>query len=347
MPDRNPGPERNPVARTAQDRLRVVEERLQLGTWSWEAAGNQTYWSPGLYALLGLDATVVRPSLSFFETLVHPGDQLAFEEPQSLAIDPRQRNRRFRIIRTDGQLRWLRGQAQTIFDRTGVAIGVNAVVIEITDREEERRGAASDRALLHAVAQLLDVGLWKADADGRLLDSIAAANGPSVSQTGQTSWRDSVHPPDLERLGIDYRDAVLRRGRYDVAPRIIQADGSLAPLYVSGMPLEPEIVAEPLWGGVTSLNALQRGGGAPPGATGSGTMSPAQLRACRAYLGWSAEELASHANVSVSTIRRLESGTGPRANPDSLRQIRDAVEAAGVTVWHDQDGQFYMSGPAG
>ena len=56
MPDRMLGPERSPAARNAQDTLRVIEERLHLGTWSWESAGNQMHWSSGLYALLGLIA---------------------------------------------------------------------------------------------------------------------------------------------------------------------------------------------------------------------------------------------------------------------------------------------------
>lgn len=63
-----------------------------------------------------------------------------------------------------------------------------------------------------------------------------------------------------------------------------------------------------------------------------------QMRAARALLRWSVEELAKSANVSVMTIRRAEGNDGPvRMLPNNLAAIRAALESAGV-VFSDQDG---------
>lgn len=57
-----------------------------------------------------------------------------------------------------------------------------------------------------------------------------------------------------------------------------------------------------------------------------------QIRAGKALLRWSGEELAAKAGVSLSTIRRVEAATGvPEGqNLKTLMAITNALEAAGV-----------------
>jgi predicted transcriptional regulator len=58
-------------------------------------------------------------------------------------------------------------------------------------------------------------------------------------------------------------------------------------------------------------------------------MTPAQLRAARALLGWSREELAKKAGVSDESIKGLElRGSDPRLG--TVNKWRRALEAAGV-----------------
>ena len=56
-----------------------------------------------------------------------------------------------------------------------------------------------------------------------------------------------------------------------------------------------------------------------------------QIRAGRAFLGWSAKELAERAGVHMTTVQRIERRQGPlRAKVDSLHKIEEALEAAGI-----------------
>ncbi|WFP95549.1 helix-turn-helix domain-containing protein [Ensifer adhaerens] len=57
----------------------------------------------------------------------------------------------------------------------------------------------------------------------------------------------------------------------------------------------------------------------------------AQIRAARALVRWTAEELANAASVGLSTIRRAEAEDGPPTiTPANLKLIRIALESAGV-----------------
>ena len=56
-----------------------------------------------------------------------------------------------------------------------------------------------------------------------------------------------------------------------------------------------------------------------------------QIRAARAAVGWSAEELASAAGIVRRTIVTIEGREGvPSSNAQTLHRIRGALEAAGI-----------------
>jgi len=64
-----------------------------------------------------------------------------------------------------------------------------------------------------------------------------------------------------------------------------------------------------------------------------------QIRAARALIGWSAEDLAGHSSVSLRTIRRAEIGGGQTSltAPNDLA-IRRAFELAGVEFIDENGG---------
>jgi DNA-binding transcriptional regulator YiaG len=60
-------------------------------------------------------------------------------------------------------------------------------------------------------------------------------------------------------------------------------------------------------------------------------LTPGQIRAARGLTGLSKDELAALANVSVSTLNRLEDAAcAVRPRADTLLAVRRALEAAGV-----------------
>ena len=63
-----------------------------------------------------------------------------------------------------------------------------------------------------------------------------------------------------------------------------------------------------------------------------------QLRAARALVGWSQEDLATAAGVSAQTVKRME-GDGPGSTaPESQDRVKRALEAEGVEFIHGLSG---------
>jgi predicted transcriptional regulator len=63
-----------------------------------------------------------------------------------------------------------------------------------------------------------------------------------------------------------------------------------------------------------------------------------QMRAGRALLGWSREELAERAGLSAPTIKRMEVVGPKRSSLENVMAVKKALESAGV-VFIDENGQ--------
>jgi transcriptional regulator with XRE-family HTH domain len=68
-------------------------------------------------------------------------------------------------------------------------------------------------------------------------------------------------------------------------------------------------------------------------------VSISQIKAARALLEWSQEDLADAAGVSLPTVKRLEAAGGiPKGRPRTLDSLQTALERAGVTFIDENGG---------
>ena len=64
-----------------------------------------------------------------------------------------------------------------------------------------------------------------------------------------------------------------------------------------------------------------------------------QIKAARALIGWSQEQLASAADISVPTVKRLEAAEGLLAGREvTAQKIRAALEGAGIEFIQENGG---------
>jgi hypothetical protein len=68
-------------------------------------------------------------------------------------------------------------------------------------------------------------------------------------------------------------------------------------------------------------------------------ITSAQIRAARALIRWTAEDLAREANLGIATIRRAEATDGPlQMTVSNLAAVRRTLEAAGIEFVFNDDG---------
>ncbi len=126
--------------------LRLSEARLErsqrialmgtyettFGEWPPKLPATSTVWSPSIFEILGLDPSSATPSTENVLSLVHPDDAKRIRELLARPLEDVPRTTEHRIVRPDGQIRFLRHH----FDldrRADGSVGIIGAVQDITD----------------------------------------------------------------------------------------------------------------------------------------------------------------------------------------------------------------------
>ena len=146
-----------------EERFRLAQEGARMGTWEFDLVSGLTTWSDGLRTLYGVgpDRPVGFESIA---PLLHPGDrERVTREVEEAYTDGTDLELEFRIIRPDGELRWILARSSSLRDTAGALLRVLGVAADITERkqtEQELRSARdySDRLVdtSNAIVLVLD-----------------------------------------------------------------------------------------------------------------------------------------------------------------------------------------------
>jgi diguanylate cyclase (GGDEF)-like protein/PAS domain S-box-containing protein len=87
--------------------LHRVQQIARLGYWRLSLKSNELYWSAVIYDIFGVDPRTFTPSLQAFKAMVHPEDVESIESAIIRAQQQGQHDIEHRIIRPDGEIRWV------------------------------------------------------------------------------------------------------------------------------------------------------------------------------------------------------------------------------------------------
>jgi PAS domain S-box-containing protein len=132
--------------RRSREDLRLALSAGNMGTWVWDRRSDRVVRDENLQRLYGLDP---RPQAGGFDewiTLVHPDDRarLVDEVERSMA-EGGTYELEHRIVRPDGEVRWLERRGEAYLDEAGHVAGTRGLVVDITERK--RAEAERDRLL--------------------------------------------------------------------------------------------------------------------------------------------------------------------------------------------------------
>ncbi len=125
----------------SEQRLRIAVETAQLGSWELDLATGAVHASPELEVMYGVQNSEAFTAADW-RSLIHPEDRDAVQaHRQRLLVSEDQSEIEFRILRSDGSVRWLTSRGFAVRDLNNQAVRAIGVVSDITNRklaEQER-----------------------------------------------------------------------------------------------------------------------------------------------------------------------------------------------------------------
>lgn len=172
-------------ARESETQLLMALDAAQLGRWDWDIVCQRLTWSDAVYDLYGVPRGAPLTATTF-EAFVHPDDRPLLNAATGAALHGHDIDVEFRIIRSDGRVRWIHSKGKIVYDADGHPARIVGVKVDITAkkaaaqhlREQQRHLADLARvsmagelsvALAHEINQPLAATLANAGAARRYL----------------------------------------------------------------------------------------------------------------------------------------------------------------------------------
>ncbi|RON50028.1 ATPase [Pseudomonas frederiksbergensis] len=190
------------------DQLLMAAEVAELGIWSWTLADNALKWNDRMFEFYGQPLTLRDTGLSYMHwySRVHPDDVVAAAAKLNGAVEGTDvYDTIFRVVRPDGQTRFIQAGAQIERGPGGKALRVTGINRDITAqrelesfllhaKEQADAGSAAKSAFLanmsheirtpmNAVLGMLQL-VQNTDLDGRQLDYVSKAQTAAKSLLG-------------------------------------------------------------------------------------------------------------------------------------------------------------------
>jgi diguanylate cyclase (GGDEF)-like protein/PAS domain S-box-containing protein len=125
--------------REAHDRLALAAAGGGLGIWDYDIVRDDMQCDPQWYRIMGRDPAHAIRSIAEFRTLLHPEDAErateVYESARRLAARDENYGMTFRIVRPDGEIRWIRSAASVVHDEGGAPRRAVGFVADITDAQ--------------------------------------------------------------------------------------------------------------------------------------------------------------------------------------------------------------------
>ena len=187
----------------SEARLQMAQNAGDVGLWDWDAESGEGFWSPALYRNLGLPIHT-RAGVRKLLDVVHPEDRERVRLNNIAAIRSGQMAPcEYRIVRPDGEVRWLLSRGEVLINGAGRAVRAVGVNIDITDRRHAFEKLRESEERFRVMADSAPALLWVSRPDGRrefVNQAYVDYLGRTYEEALEFDWREALHPDDLPRI---------------------------------------------------------------------------------------------------------------------------------------------------
>ncbi len=214
--------------------LKEAQKIAHLGIFEYIAATQTLVWSDEEYRIFGLDPAAPAPSYEkMLAEYIHPDDadelhRIFMEAMQSQTVYEQEH----RIVRPDGQVRWVYNRATPHFNAHGELVRYIGITLDTTERKRAEQQLRTESSMLQLALQASQTGAWYLNLDDHSAhrtpghDQIFGYPEP-LSEWTYEMFLDHVLPEDRETVDRKFQEATATESDWSFECRIRRPDGNV------------------------------------------------------------------------------------------------------------------------
>ncbi len=226
--------------RESQQRLESILNSVEGVVWSIHPETFETiYINPAVEEIFGCSVAEFFANPNFWFEIIHPDDKSNIANVFARLKEKGRSRTEYRIIRRDGQVRWLSVNSHLVYDETGKPIRIDGITTDITDRKQAEIELAASQAELMALFNAMQDVIIVLNSEGRYL-KIAPSSAPLLYLPSNTMLGKTLHevlPQDAADFFLNtIHKAIINQSlmpleySLPIGDRLVWFDASISPM---------------------------------------------------------------------------------------------------------------------
>lgn len=215
-----------------QQKLSSIFDTLDVAIWSHDLGTDELLISPGIEKLYGYSLHDFYQDHYLWKKVILPEDRYVLKEREQALLSGKSVTSIYRIVRPDGEIRWIQDRGIPILDSEGRLADFNSVLFDITDRKESEDRYRSLVEMSPDIIAVVSEG--KIDYINEAGCKLIGAGTP-CELVGRSAW-EFAPAEILEK--IETQEAAVNQGKLDrirIEFQVKRQDGKTIDVEMSAM----------------------------------------------------------------------------------------------------------------
>jgi PAS domain S-box-containing protein len=222
----------------SEDRFNIAADAATFGVWEFDIPTEQLVWDKRMFQLYGIPADTFTGAYEGWYENLHPEDrQRAMDEVAAAASGQKPFNTEFRIIRPNGEIRYVRAISKVIRSKTGVPLRMIGINYDITELIDARLALQENEEKYRALFENAPLSYQSLNEDGCFIDVNPAwlrTLGYERNEVIGKWFGDFLHPDFISHFETNF-PAFKKRGYVNgVQYKIRRKDGTCRDIQFEG-----------------------------------------------------------------------------------------------------------------
>ncbi|PLR92832.1 GGDEF and EAL domain-containing protein [Bacillus sp. T33-2] len=216
-----------------RNRLKNIFDSLDVAIWSHDLKNDTLLITPGIEKLYGYSKEQFYQNHSLWYKVIYPEDVSILSHREKVLAKGEAITSIYRIIRPDGEVRWIQDRGIPTLNENGELVDFNSVLFDITDRKESEGRYRSLVELSPDIIAVFSKG--KIDYINETGSRLVGASSPE-ELIGTSIWK-FAHPHILEKIPDKELAAEELEDTKNFEFKAVRLDGQFIDVEMSTMPI--------------------------------------------------------------------------------------------------------------